>query len=152
MATGILPPWSYPSVFGKSLLNRNGVSHGAGLECRFTFEGGGRRGRRRSPKGVVGTGCAGICSWHIFGFWRFPCRGRFHAKKVSSGMKTIDGIFPRCFRNNTYITIPGLHKSFGGKPDDNRPTRQDGGGRMIGAACCPKKVGSSGCALYGVSE
>ena len=49
-------------------------------------------------------------------------------------------------------TIPILRSSFGGKPDNNQPTRQDGVGRRFGAACCPDKVGSSGRALHGASE
>ena len=49
----------------------------------------------------------------------------------------------------TYLS---LRRSFGGKLNDNWPTRQDGAGRNIGAACCPDKVGSSGCALCGASE
>ena len=46
----------------------------------------------------------------------------------------------------------GLHISFGGKPDENRLTRRDGIGRRVRAACCPNKVGSSGCALRGALE
>ena len=45
-----------------------------------------------------------------------------------------------------------LLRSFGGKPDDNRPNRWDGVGRNIGAAWCPGKVGSSRWALCGASE
>ena len=39
-----------------------------------------------------------------------------------------------------------------GKPNNNKPTRQDGVGRRVGATCCPEKVGSSGSALHGASE
>ena len=39
-----------------------------------------------------------------------------------------------------------------GKSDKNQSTRQDGMGRIVGAACCPEKVGSSGRALHGSSE
>ena len=45
-----------------------------------------------------------------------------------------------------------LCRIFEGKTDNNRPTRQDGVGRKIGAACCPDKVGSSGFALCRASE
>ena len=54
-AAGVSPPWYSSSMLGKSLLKCDGVSHGAGWEWRFPFNGGGRRGRRRSPKGVTGT-------------------------------------------------------------------------------------------------
>ena len=46
----------------------------------------------------------------------------------------------------------GLRRNLGGKPDDNWPTRRDGVGQRVGAACCPNKVGSSGCDLHGASE
>ena len=45
-----------------------------------------------------------------------------------------------------------LRRSFEGKPDNNRPTRRDGVGQKIRAACCPEKVGSSGFDLCGASE
>ena len=45
-----------------------------------------------------------------------------------------------------------LHRSFGGKPDDNRTTQKDGVGRKIRPVCCSNKVGSYGCALYEDSE
>ena len=44
-AAGFLPRCSSSSGSGDYLLNRNGVSHGAGWECRFLFDGSGRRGR-----------------------------------------------------------------------------------------------------------
>ena len=46
----------------------------------------------------------------------------------------------------------GLRGSFGGKLDDNRPTRQDGVGRKIIANSCTNKVVSFGCAIYGALE
>ena len=49
-------------------------------------------------------------------------------------------------------TIPILRSSFGGKPNNNHPSRQDGVGLDFGAACCPNKVGSSGRALHGALE
>ena len=63
---------------------------------------GGTNLRRVQRVLVARVPAAGILS----GSWRFPCRGQFHAKEVSSGMKTIDGIVPRCLRNNTDRTIP----------------------------------------------
>ena len=53
-AAGVSPYWSSPSVSGKYSLSCDGVSHGAGWECRFLFVGEGRRGRRRSTKGATG--------------------------------------------------------------------------------------------------
>ena len=49
-------------------------------------------------------------------------------------------------------TIPILRSSFGGKLNNNLPTRQDCVGHIFGAACCTDKVGSSGRALHRDSE
>ena len=49
-------------------------------------------------------------------------------------------------------TIAILHSSFDGKPNNNKPTRQDSERRIFGAASCPNKVGSSDRALNGAYE
>ena len=75
---------------------------------RFSFVGGGRRGRRRYPKDAAGTGCAGLHSWWVIMYRRSPCRSISHAKAAMSVMKIFDGIVLKCFQSNVKRIIPRL--------------------------------------------
>ena len=124
---------------GGSLLSRNSLYHGAGVEYRFPLEVRGRGGRRRSPKGAVRSDFVGLESWQVVMCLRCTRRRWFHAEVVASGTSTINRIVLRFLCSKTYRTILSLRRSFVGKHNDNQPSWRYGVGRVIQAACGPKR-------------